>query len=69
MERIVKNHEAGFVFQASNSTDLVEKILEMQSNNAVVTSRVENAYRAVNDNLNWENESQKLIQLINKYNG
>jgi glycosyltransferase involved in cell wall biosynthesis len=69
MERIVKNHEAGFVFQASNSTELVEKILEMQSNHAVVTSRVENAYRAVNDNLNWENESQKLIQLINKYNG
>jgi glycosyltransferase involved in cell wall biosynthesis len=69
MERIVKNHEAGFVFQASNSTDLVEKILEMQSNHAIVTSRVENAYRAVNDNLNWEIESQKLIQLINKYNG
>lgn len=69
MERIVKNHEAGFVFQASNSTDLVEKILEMQSNHAIVTSRVENAYRAVNNNLNWENESQKLVQLISKYYG
>ena len=44
MERIVKNHDAGFVFQASNSTDLVERILEMRSNNVLVTACVENAY-------------------------
>jgi glycosyltransferase involved in cell wall biosynthesis len=69
MERIIKNYEAGFVFEASNSVDLVEKIIEMESSPALVEKHIQNAFQAVTENLNWEKESQKLIQLINKQHG
>jgi glycosyltransferase involved in cell wall biosynthesis len=69
MERIVKNYEAGFVFQASNSLDLVEKIIEMESSPELVEKHMKNAFQAVKEDLNWEKESQKLIQLIKKQHG
>jgi glycosyltransferase involved in cell wall biosynthesis len=69
MERIVKGYVAGFVFQASDPMNLVEKIKEMQSSPQVVAQCFENAFRAVNEELNWDNESQKLIKLISKYHG
>lgn len=69
MERIVTKYNAGYIFNASNPIDLVDKILEIQSNKALVKTRVENACNAVNENLNWEQESKKLVQLIKNYNG
>jgi glycosyltransferase involved in cell wall biosynthesis len=69
MERIVKNHDAGFVFQASNSLDLVEKIIEMESTPQLVVKRVQNAFQAVKEDLNWEKESLKLIELIKNQHG
>jgi len=69
MERIVKQYDAGFVFEASNPMKLKEKIIQMQSSKEFVTTRVENAFSAVNKDLNWEQESQKLVELIKKYNG
>ena len=69
MERIVKNHDAGFVFQASNSLDLVEKIIEMESTPQLVEKRVQNAFQAVKEDLNWEKESLKLIELIKNQHG
>lgn len=69
MERIVKGHQAGFVFQASDPLNLVEKIKEMQSSPQVVAQCFENAFQAVNEELNWDSESQKLIKLISKYHG
>lgn len=69
MERIVTNHKAGFLFEASNSSDLVEKIHEIRTSMSEVNRRVENAFQAVNELLNWEHESKKLIQLISKYHG
>ena len=69
MERIVKQYDAGFVFEASNPMKLKEKIIQIQSSKEIVTTRVENAFSAVNKDLNWEQESQKLVELIKKYNG
>ena len=69
LERIVMNHKAGYLFEASNSSDLVEKIKDIRNNHPEVITRVENAYRAVNETLNWEHESKNLVQLITKYYG
>lgn len=69
MERIVKSYDAGFVFQASNALDLVEKIMEIESSPELVEKRIQNAFQAVKEDLNWEKESRKLIQLIKNQHG
>jgi glycosyltransferase involved in cell wall biosynthesis len=69
MKRIVKENNAGFIFEASNSIDFVKIISEMKSNEAEVKLRVINAFNTVNEKLNWENEAKKLIKLIKNYNG
>ncbi|MFM7637663.1 MAG: glycosyltransferase family 4 protein, partial [Crocinitomicaceae bacterium] len=69
MERIVKYQEAGFVFEASNPLDLVEKIMEIESSPALVEKHIQNAFQAVKEDLNWDKESQKLIELIKKQHG
>ena len=69
MKRIVKENNAGFIFEASNSIDFVKVISEMKSNEAEVKLRVINAFNTVNEKLNWENEAKKLIKLIKNYNG
>ncbi len=69
MQRIIETKDAGFVFKASDPTDLVQVVLTLMNDTKLVNERIENAYNLVINHYNWENESHKLIQLYNKYNG
>lgn len=69
MKRILSENKAGFIFKASNPEDFVKVIKEIQSNKKEVNLRVENAFKTVNEKLNWENEAVKLVKLIKEYNG
>jgi glycosyltransferase involved in cell wall biosynthesis len=69
MKRILSENKAGFIFKASNPEDFVKVIKEIQSNKKEVNLRVENAFKTVNEKLNWENEAVKLVKLIKENNG
>lgn len=64
LERIVSTFDAGIVFKANNVLDFVEKVLDIYKNSKAYQYKIDNAYNAVmNEGVNWENESLKLIKL------
>lgn len=69
LKRIVQDNDAGYVFEASNPQSFVTVLKQIIDNREEVSSRVEKAYQLVKTKLNWDNESEKLINLYIKYNG
>ena len=67
LKRIVETYDAGVVFEADNSKDFAAKIIDIYNNSASYLTKIENAYNAVMQVENWENESKKLIELYNSY--
>lgn len=66
LQRIVSKYDAGLVFEAGNSNDFAEKIIDIYKNYDAYQLKTENAYSAVkNKGENWENESIKLLELYN----
>lgn len=66
LKRIVSKYDAGVVFEAGNSNDFAEKIIDIYKNFDVYQLKTENAFNAVkNRGENWENESVKLLELYN----
>lgn len=63
LERVIKETNAGLVFQAGNSQDLAEKIIQIYKN---PDRYGENGYQAVLSKYNWGREARKLIELYNK---
>ena len=66
LQRIVSKYDAGVVFEAGNSDDFAEKIIDIYKNYDVYQLKTENAFNAVkNRGENWENESLNLLELYN----
>jgi glycosyltransferase involved in cell wall biosynthesis len=66
LQRIVSKYDAGVVFEAGNSDDFAEKIIDIYENYDAYQLKTENAFNAVkNRGENWENESIKLLELYN----
>jgi len=60
LERVIKETNAGLIFQAGNPKDLAEKIIRIYKN---PDKYGENGYQAVLKKYNWEKEAEKLIEL------
>ena len=67
LKRIVETYDAGVVFEADNSKDFATKIIDIYNNESAYSTKIENAYNAVMQVENWENESKKLVELYNSY--
>lgn len=64
LKRIAKKYDAGVVFEAGNAQDFSEKIISIHQNKIDFDPKIKNAFDAVvNKGLNWESESQKLVEL------
>ena len=67
LKRIVEKYDAGLVFEAGNSIDFSDKVIEAFTNFESIRSKTENAFNAVMEKgENWDTESLKLIDLYNK---
>jgi len=67
LKRIVEKYEAGMVFEAGNSQDFSDKVIEVFTNFDKHSYKTKNAFDAVmNKGENWETESVKLIDLYDK---
>ena len=67
LRRIVGDSKAGFVFEAGDVGSFTKQILFMIENKPIVRERIGNAYNLVENELNWDIESEKLIKLIKEY--
>ncbi len=64
LQRIVSKYDAGLVFEAGNSNDFANKIIDIYHNYDAYQQKIENAFDAIiNKGENWENESKKLLDL------
>ena len=67
LKRIVEKYDAGVVFEAGNSQDFSDKVIEVFVNFDKISYKKENAFKAVMEKgENWETESLKLVQLYDK---
>ncbi len=67
LKRIVEKYDAGLVFEAGNSQDFSDKVIEVFTNFDKISYKKENAFKAVMEKgENWDTESLKLIQLYDK---
>jgi len=67
IKRIVEKYDAGFVFEAGNSQDFSDKVIEVFTNFDKISYKKVNAFKAVMEKgENWDTESLKLIQLYDK---
>ena len=67
LKRIVEKYEAGLVFEAGNSQDFSDKVIEVFTNFDKHSHKTKNAFNAVmKEGENWETESIKLIELYDK---
>ena len=67
LKRIVEKYDAGLVFEAGNSQDFSDKVIEVFTNFNKIAYKKENAFTAVMEKgENWDTESLKLIQLYDK---
>ena len=67
LKRVVEKYDAGLVFEAGNSQDFSDKVIEVFTNFDKIAYKKENAFTAVMEKgENWDTESLKLIQLYDK---
>ena len=67
LKRIVEKYDAGLVFEAGNSQDFSDKVIEVFTNFDKISYKKVNAFKAVMEKgENWDTESLKLIQLYDK---
>ena len=70
LERIVKEHDAGYVFNASDPLDFAQKIITIRNNYPTALKRALNGHEAITyKNLNWEYDAQKLSSIYGNDNG
>ncbi len=67
LKRIVEKYDAGIVFEAGNTKDFSDRVIEAYNNYELLKYKTENAFKAVlEQGENWDTESLKLIELYNQ---
>lgn len=65
LERYINKYDAGVVFEAGNSKDLAKKMIDIYNDYDHYKEKANNAFKAVIETENWENESDRLIKFYN----
>ena len=63
LQRIVLEENAGYVFEASNSSSFAEQIIEMHKNPEQVSLKCSNGLKAVENGYHWDTDGARLVQL------
>jgi len=63
LKRIIEQYDAGLVFEADDSQDFYDKVIEAYISYDEIKYKIENAYNAVMSKENWEKESLKLVNV------
>jgi glycosyltransferase involved in cell wall biosynthesis len=69
LQRFIETTKGGYVFEAGNSINLSEKIIEIIENKNEKRLKAENAYKFTINNLSWEKEAKKLDLIYEKFHG
>ena len=68
LKRIVTKYKSGFVFEADNSVDFANQVIQMYRQPILVSKFAQNGYNATyHGELNWEHTGHHLIQLYRNF--
>ncbi len=66
MESII-NGESGFLIKPGSVNELVEKLIYFSRNPHTAESMGISARKTISDKFNWENTSEKLLEIFTRY--
>jgi len=66
MEKLVRDHDLGVVFDPSNPTHIAEQLNMLIDNPARLRACRENAWRAARERYHWELEGGKLVTIYRR---
>ena len=66
LERIIKESDCGYIFEACNAQNLADLILHINANRNELYKKALNGFNAIKDKYNWEKDSIIFENIINK---
>ena len=63
IEKVIKKENAGLIYHSGNAKDLAQKIIKLYNDKSLRENLGNNGKNAIFQRLNWENNSQKLIDM------